>query len=376
MLNLKTMAKVKNKALYIHIPFCTHLCAYCDFPKLIYNSRFVGAFLDALIDEINSYDIEQCPSIYIGGGTPSSLNEEELIKLLKVVSPKLKKYGEFTFECNIENISKNKLLILKQYGVTRLSFGVQSFNDELLKSMNRHHNKEQTLEVIKIAKEIGFTNINIDLIYGFKEQTKELLIKDLETFIGLNIPHLSIYSLTIHKNTVFGINNYQEQDEDSSRDYYDLILDFMVKHGYTRYEVSNFALEGYESKHNQVYWNNDEYVGVGLGAEGYLDDIRYANTRSISSYIKGKTIKTKEEVSLYDKMLYEIILRLRTKIGIDKEIFKSRYGSEYLLKLENSLEQFIKDGLIILNEDYICCSDNGLMILDHILRTIFIALEE
>lgn len=370
------MIRKKNKSLYIHIPFCTHLCAYCDFPKFIYDDCFVGAFLDALIKEINDYNIESCPTIYIGGGTPSSLSEIQLIKLLEVVSPKLEDDGEFTFECNIENITKEKMLILKKYGVNRLSFGVQSFNDDLLHLMNRHHNKEDAFKIIKEAKELGFNSINIDLIYGFKEQTKEMLLNDLNIFISLNIPHLSIYSLTIHQNTVFGINHYQEQNEDDSRDYYDLILDFMKKNGYTRYEVSNFALEGYESKHNQVYWNNDEYIGVGLGAEGYLDNIRYANTKSISSYINGKTIMSKEKVSLYDKMMYEIILRLRTKKGINKEIFIERYGKEYFNKLQNSLNKFKNDGLVFENKEYICCSNEGLMILDYILRTVFIELEK
>lgn len=370
------MTKIINKSLYIHIPFCTHLCAYCDFPKLIYDNHFVGAFLDALIKEIDSYDIEDCPNIYIGGGTPSSLNEKELIRLLEVTSPKLQDEGEFTFECNIENITKEKLIILKKFGVNRLSFGVQSFNDELLSLMNRHHNKEEIFKKIKIAKDLGFENINIDLIYGFKEQTKEMLLNDLKTFLLLNIPHLSIYSLTVHQNTLFGINNYPEQDEDNSREYYDLILDFMIKHGYERYEVSNFALKGFESKHNQVYWNNDEYIGVGLGAEGYLNNIRYANTKSISSYIDGKTIVSREEVSLYDQMIYEIILRLRTKKGINKRIFVSRYGIENLNKLSKSLKVFKDDNLVMENEDDIYCLEDGLMILDHILRNVLIDLEK
>ncbi len=365
-----------NTALYIHIPFCTTICGYCDFCKLIYNSSYVDAFLDCLKQEIASYNIKECPSIYIGGGTPTSLSESQLEDLLKFVSPLLKCSGEFTIECNIENTTINKLEILKKYGVNRLSFGVQSFDDQLLQEMNRHHDKDSTFKVINAAKELGFTNLNIDLIYGFKGQSKKDVLNDLETFISLDIPHLSIYSLTIHPHTIFGINNYQEQDEDSNREYYDMILEFLRNHGYARYEVSNFARQGYESKHNQTYWNNDQYIGVGLGAEGYLDNIRYANTKSISDYLLGKTIISKEQEALFDQMEYEIILRLRTLNGIDKEVFIKRYGTYYLEKLQNIIKKEQIAHLLIEEQNSIKCNDEGLMVLDYILQTILIELEK
>lgn len=311
-------------------------------------------------------------TIYIGGGTPSSLSVDELELLLKEVYPLVTSTSEFTMECNFENITKDKLLVLKKYGVNRLSFGVQSLNDDVLISLNRHHTHDDVIRTIKMAKSLGFNNISIDLIYGLPNVTKELFKKDLESFITLDIKHISTYSLMISPNTVFYLKGIQEVSDEVSREYYDIAYDFLEKNGYKRYEVSNFSLEGYESKHNQVYWNNEQYVGVGLGASGYLNDIRYSNTRSMNEYLKGNYILTKETVTHIDKINYFLMLKLRMVKGFNLNELKTLCTNEEYDELLKRINNISKKELLKVENNNVRCSKDGLMLLDMILRDLFL----
>lgn len=335
------------KAAYIHIPFCNNICTYCDFCKMYYNKEFVTKYLKELESEIkNNYNNELIETIYIGGGTPSSLDIKELEYLLKITKIfKTSNNLEFTFECNIENCSFEKLELLKKYNVNRLSFGVQTFNNKFLKILGRKHNKEEVFNVIENAKKLGFNNINIDLMYAFNEQTINDLKKDLDLFLKLDINHISTYSLIIEPNTILGIKDYKNIDEDLDYEMYSLIENVLKEHGYKHYETSNFAKNGFVSKHNLTYWNNLEYYGFGLGASGYVNGIRYNNTRSLNNYLKGNYVLDKHELSKQERMEEEMFLGLRKLDGVNKKDFKNKYGID--IKDAFDIAPEIKKGLLI-----------------------------
>lgn len=363
------MPKSKNnkvKSLYIHIPFCSHICAYCDFTKLIYNEEFAKKYVDVLLNEISSYNLGNLETIYIGGGTPTSLDDFDFERILRHISPLLTSGGEFSIEANVENLTKKKLSLMKKYGVNRLSIGIESTNDETLKSINRHHTFDEAKKVVGLAKEMGFDNINVDLIYGLPGQTKGMLKEDLTNILSLDTDHISIYSLIVSPGTMFYNKKVTELDEELSRDYYDLILTTLREHGYERYEISNFARNGRYSRHNLVYWHNKQYVGVGLGASGYVDNYRYTNTRSLTEYLKGNYIDEKDFID--DKKLLEeyLLTNLRLEKGFALEDYKETFKEDFIVRFIDVVEPLIKDGLLIIDEN-VHLSDEGLIILDHVL---------
>ena len=318
----------KVDAVYIHIPFCNYICAYCDFCKIFYNKEYVNRYLDALGQEIiNNYKGEVITSLYIGGGTPSSLDLEELEKLLKTLKIfNLSKDCEITFESNADSLSLDKIKLLKDFGVNRVSLGVETINKKLQDVLERRTSKDTVINCINNLKSVGITNINVDLIYAIKGETLEDLNNDLEFLLSLDVPHISTYSLIIEDNTKLKIKGIKNIDKVIDRDMYDLISKTLKNNNYIHYEISNFSYDGFMSKHNLKYWRNLEYYGFGVGASGYIDNIRYTNTRSITNYIDGKTIIDKEIVTLKDKMFYEIMLGFRTSMGIDKIEFKDKYN--------------------------------------------------
>lgn len=340
-------------SVYIHIPFCDTICSYCDFCKVLYNQAWVDEYLEQLSLEINKYyKNEIVKTLYIGGGTPSSLSVDQLDKLFDIVSIFNKSEEiEITFECNIENITKEKLDTLKINKVNRLSIGVQTFNEKFLSFLNRNHAKNEIKEKINLAKEMGFKNISIDLMYAFKDQTLEDLKEDMNHFIDLDINHISTYSLIIEPNTKLYLNNIKNIDEDLDDDMYQAIVNTLTNNKFVKYETSNFAKEGFESKHNQVYWNNEEYYGFGAGASGYIDSVRYENTRSVIKYIKGTDFRNEIELDQTEKMRYEMILGLRKTKGVSKELFKIKYGIDLLDYYD--LNQLIREGKLIDEDGYI-----------------------
>ena len=356
------------KSAYIHIRFCDTICSYCDFCKFLKNDEWIDKYLNSLEKEINTnYKCEILDTIYIGGGTPSSLNKEQLTKLFNTIKVlnKNKEY-EFTFECNIENITKEKLELLYENGVNRLSIGVQTFNEKYLSFLNRKHTKEEIINKIKLCKEIGFKNINIDLIYGLPNQTLDELNSDIEEFLKLDITHISTYSLIIEPNTKLYIDNIKNIDDNLDYEMYKLICDKLKDNGYNHYEISNFSKVGYESKHNLTYWNNENYYGFGLGASGYIDNIRYDNTRNINKYLNGEYLKESHTLDLNETIENEFILGLRKIKGINKEVFKNKYNKdikeiEIVNKLikENKLLEDEKN--IYINKDYIYVSNDILV---------------
>lgn len=315
------------KSVYIHIPFCKNICSYCDFCKNLYNEKIVLNYLEALYREIKtSYKNEPIKTIYIGGGTPSVLSPNMLNKLFDILKEiNLCKIYEFTFECNYEDITESFLIKLKENKVNRLSIGIQSFNRKFESILKRKIDKEVMLEKINLAKKY-FDNINLDLMYGFNTETINDLKSDLEEFIKLDIAHISTYSLILEENTKLYIDGYSPLNEDMESNMYYEIISFLKNSGYTHYELSNFSKQGFESKHNLTYWNNEEYYGFGAGASGFINNIRYDNTKSVFNYINGKTRFYEEKLSLEQKIKDEVMLALRKVNGILKEDFINKYN--------------------------------------------------
>ena len=330
-------------SIYIHIPFCKSICTYCDFCKLYKRDDWIDRYLDELEKEISeNYKNEKVKTLYFGGGTPSCLDNSQIKRLFSITNVfDLDKDCEITFECNLEDLEDDKLKLLSSF-VNRLSIGVQTFNDKFINVLGRTRADFSKVEVAKSY----FNNINIDLMYGFEGQSLDDLRKDIDMFLSLDVPHISAYNLILEEHTKLYIDNYKNV-EDS--DYDSLIENILKGHGYKHYEISNYALEGYCSKHNLTYWNNLEYYGFGLGASGYVDNIRYENTRSLTMYLNGKHLCSKHNVSLNEKLQNEFILGLRKIDGISKKDFFSKYG--FMVNDIKVVRDLLKDKKLIENKD-------------------------
>ncbi len=363
---MKTL-KNNSKALYIHIPFCEHLCDYCDFTKLQYFTIFAKPYLKKLKEELESYQIGQLETIYVGGGTPTALEDDLFEELLEIIKPYSKGVKEYTFECNPESLSDYKLSKMKEYGVNRLSIGVESTNNEILKSINRHHTFEDVKTATLRAKTYGQDNINVDLILGLPGANLEQLKQDLDNVLSLGISHLSCYSLTVHPNTVFYLKHIPEPLSDQSRELYDYVHKVLNERGFIHYEVSNWALPGKESQHNLVYWKNEEYFGVGLGASGYLGNIHYTNSKSVTEYLKGKTRDIEEVVTKQDDIEYQIMLNLRTIYGLDLNQFKNKFGYDLSNVKEKEIARLIENKLLFKQDNRLIPTYEGMMVLDSII---------
>lgn len=318
---------IKNT--YIHIPFCKEICSYCDFCKVFYNKSQVSLYLKALENEIKSiYNGEEQDTIYIGGGTPSSLDLDELEELFKILNNLNKSRNiEYTIECNFSTITYEKLKLFKKYGINRLSFGVESINSKNLEILERNEDKNKIINTINIGRKLGFNNINLDLIYGIYGENMEELENDIDFILSLNPEHISTYSLMIEENTKLYLNNIKKIDEETDFLMYNKICK-RLKSNYVHYEISNFAKEGFNSKHNLCYWKNKEYYGFGVGASSYRNNIRYTNTRSITKYLKNNYKYLEEMLSKNDKMTYEMILGLRLIDGVSKAEFYKKYDTK------------------------------------------------
>lgn len=310
-------------SVYIHIPFCKYICSYCDFCKKYIKNQDVDGYLIALEKEIKNQENILCKTIYIGGGTPSSLNISQLNKLCQIIKEnfKFKDGYEFSFECNPDDVSDAKLSILKDMGVNRLCIGMQTVNDDILVKIKRGHTKNDSQLALDIAHKY-FDNVSVDFIFNLPEQSKDDIIESLE-FIQKNnhiITNVSYYGLILESNTLLDITGYELGDEADEADMYNLIQKELTNLGYIQYEISNFAKPNFSSIHNDVYWQANEYYGFGLSASGYVDGYRMTNTYSLKDYINGSnTLLSNEQVSDEEKLYEKIFLSLRTTRGIKKE---------------------------------------------------------
>lgn len=352
---------------YIHIPFCKKICSYCDFCKMLYVNDWVNDYLKALYKEIKEYySGEELDTIYIGGGTPSSLKPNQLEVFFKIISMLKKNENcEITFECNVSDISVQLLNILYKNKVNRLSIGIESFNKKKLAFMNRETTFKECKEKIDLCRKYKFDNINVDLIYAIPDETFNDLKKDVKELLKLKPDHISTYSLIIEDHTVVGLSDIKAFDEDLEYDMYDYIIDILEVNGYKQYEISNFSKKGKESKHNLKYWNNEEYYGFGLGASGFIDKIRYDNTKNFNKYIKGEYRTNADMLSKKSDMDNEIMLGLRKIEGINIEKFNQKFETD--IYNEYPIKELIKKKDLKLKKGYIFINPDKLYIMNEIL---------
>lgn len=329
---------------YIHIPFCKQICSYCDFCKVFYDTGYVSSYFTSLEREIKeNYKGEVLDTLYIGGGTPSSLSVAELEQLFSILSIfKRSSSCEVTIEANFDSITKEKLDLFQTFGVNRISFGLETTHSWILDKMNRHLDLDEVRTIISYCKEIGFSNINVDLMYAFPGETVEEVLEDVSFIQSLNISHISTYSLILEEHTKLYLDGVSSISQEEDAKMYDLICSELSN--FCHYEISNFAKEGYYSSHNLCYWRNQEYYGFGLGASGYLDGTRYSNTRSMTHYLHGNVRYEEEKLSICDKMEYEVILNLRTKWGVSKSKFFACYHKS--LQEVYNYSSLVKDGYL------------------------------
>ena len=351
------------KGLYIHIPFCIKKCAYCDFNSMSAPDSVKQSYIDALIYEMSEYKGTAVDTVYIGGGTPTVLDTELLkrvignIKSTFVLSPDT----EFTVEMNPKTADEKKLLMLCRMGVNRLSIGVQSFCDAELAALGRAHNAKDALSAIALAKDAGFCNISIDLMSAIPHQTMESFSKNLEIAIAQEVSHISCYSLILEEGTPLfeSVKNGKITlcDEDTEREIYEHAVATLEKNGYKQYEISNFAKDGKESRHNLKYWSMEEYIGIGLSAHSFFGSTRFSNTADISEYIGRNFGRKKTLLSKKDMMSEFVFLGLRKTGGISKKDFSDKFGEDIYKIFEKPLEKFIKTGFLL--------DENGKIRLSH-----------
>lgn len=356
------------RGLYLHIPFCKHICAYCDFPKRIAkNKEQVKTYVSNLLIELETYKkyFSSVKTIYIGGGTPNSLELDDLALILKYLHTNFNDIVEFSIECNPELLTKEQIALFLKYGVNRVSLGVESFfNDDLIR-LNRHHTNEKTLDAIRLLKEQGLTNINLDLIFGHPFDSIAKVKETLSIIKKLDINHISYYSLILEDKTIFNHlinkNELKLLDDDITANMYELIIKEMKEAGYHHYETSNFAKPGFESRHNLIYWQEEEYIGVGLGASGFLENIRYTNSSILKDYYYGK--KEKTLLTLTDIKNEYMMLGFRKIDGISLNDYYNRFKANLiddfnldkllnrdLIKIENDTLKLTKKGIMLANE--------------------------
>lgn len=363
-----------TKAAYLHIPFCEQICHYCDFNKFYLKGQPVDEYLQALEQEmiltLKKYPTNGLETIFVGGGTPTSLNEKQLEWFVQSINRNLPMSNnvEFTFEANPGDLTKGKLQILKDAGVNRLSLGVQTFNDELLKSIGRVHRAKDVYQTVENAKSIGFQNISIDLIFSLPTQTITDFKESLTEAFTLDIQHYSAYSLIIEPKTVF-YNLLQKgklptPGEDMEAAMYELLMEEMEQHGYSQYEISNFSKTGYESKHNLTYWDNEYYYGFGAGAHSYVNGWRRSNAGPLKKYMEqvaagNLPIIQEHQTSKAEQIEEEMFLGLRKTAGVSIAHFIGKFEIDPRQLFEKEIADLIAKKWIEMKDDNIYLTKTG-----------------
>ena len=296
---------------------------------------------------------ENYKTIYIGGGTPSALKAGQLKELLEAVKPHSNETVEYTVEINPESIDEEKAGILKEYGVNRISIGLQSSDERLLKMMNRHHSYDDVKRAVELFRKNGIGNISLDVLYSLPGQSLGDLKRTVADVLALEVPHVSLYSLTIEKGTIFDRLGYRPQDSDTEADMYEYIVRELTAAGYLQYEIANFAREGSQSLHNLAYWNYDDYRGISCGAVGKIGHKRYTMTSDLQDYLEKKDAVTIEELSNEEEAFENVMMSLRTVYGLDLKLFRERYGMNFTDRYREAIRKN-SDSLLIRDGHCIC----------------------
>lgn len=365
--------------IYIHIPFCKQKCYYCDFVSYSNKCSEVKEYIESLKKEIEEFDFSnyKVTSIYIGGGTPSYIDSIYIVEILSELKEKLKcnliefKDIEITIEVNPGTVDTKKLNDYKKLGINRLSIGLQSTKNDILKKIGRIHTYQEFLEIYKLARETGFKNINIDLMIGIPEQKIGDLKNTLQDIIKLEPEHISVYSLIIEENTpiekMLENGEIKLPDEDLERNMYWYVKNTLELNGYNHYEISNFAKLGKESRHNLNCWNQEEYIGFGVAAHSYLNGIRFSNTINVEEYIqhiennrKEENIQIEESQSLEDKKNEFMMLGFRKIQGVDIARFKEKFIDNPIFLYRENLNKLVEEGLIEVDLNHIKLTNKGI----------------
>ena len=367
------MIKNNEIGVYVHIPFCKKKCDYCDFISYCNKDNLIEDYVQAVKAEIQTQNIKpEITTIYIGGGTPSYIDSKYIIEILEKIKEKnVSSNAEITIEVNPGTVTKEKLEDYIKSGINRISIGLQTTNDELLKQIGRIHNFTQFLETYKLAKKVGFKNINVDLMLGLPNQRIKDLKESLEQIIKLKPKHISVYSLIVEDGTPIANKiekgEMQLPDEELERNMYWFVKNTLELNGFIHYEISNFAKKGYESKHNLNCWNQKEYIGIGASAHSYRDITRYSNTENIEEYIEnvnnGNFNRNKiiHEVQKEDDAKKEfMLLGLRKIKGVDINQFKNKFGDNPIYLFRNELKKLTDERLLMIDNNNIRLTNKGL----------------
>lgn len=371
--------------IYIHIPFCRQKCYYCDFYKTV-NTNQTDNFITALKNEAvlrKDYILrEKVNTIYLGGGTPSVLTGDQLSFIMKFVNDcfSVMPDVEITFEANPDDLSKDYLEVLKNLGINRLSIGIQSFQNEHLKKMNRRHNAEQAIHSIENAASAGFSNLSADLIYGLPGLSLQEWKSSLQQIFRLPVVHLSAYHLTYHQGTPFYTwlkkGTLKELPENESIEQFNLLIDEAEKAGFEQYEISNFARNGLYSKHNSAYWTGENYLGLGPSAHSYNGNSRRWNIAHVDGYIRGIENNTswfeEEQLSEKDKFNEYILTRIRTKWGISIQEIEKRFGLKYAGQVDKEAAKYLLSGKMKENNGIYTITRKGLFVSDDLMTDFMI----
>jgi len=351
------------RGVYIHIPFCHQICNYCDFNKFYFKNQPVDEYIEMLGKEMElatkkyPESFKKIETIFLGGGTPTALTSQQIERLLELIRTYIPmgSVTEFTSEANPDELSEAKLQALFAGGVNRISMGVQSFDQELLKKIGRTHSNNHVYETIDLAKKVGFRNISLDLMYGLPGQTMAQWKDTLEKAFALDIPHYSAYSLIVEPKTIF-YNQYTKgklhlPTEDLEADMYEVLMHQMEAHGLHQYEISNFAQSGFSSTHNKIYWENDEYAGFGAGAHGYLAGLRYSNHGPLKKYMDTVNagelpIVHEHVVTKKEKCEEQMFLGLRKTEGITHTVYEEKFNESMHRHYSHIIEKLVSEGLL------------------------------
>lgn len=364
----------KPTSAYVHIPFCTQICYYCDFSKVFIKNQPVDTYLEHLLEEFRSYDIQKLRTLYIGGGTPTALSAPQLEVLLDGLTKNLdlSVLEELTIEANPGDLDADKIAVLKNSAVNRVSLGVQTFDNKMLKKIGRSHLEKDIYENIDRLKLAGFNNISIDLIYALPGQTMAQVKDNVAKAISLDIPHMSLYSLILENHTVF-MNRMRRgklplPKEELEAEMFEYIIAELERTGFEHYEISNFSKPGFESRHNLMYWDNAEYYGIGAGASGYVNGVRYKNHGPIRHYLNaveaGNARITEEHLSQREQMEEEMFLGLRKKSGVSMTRFEEKFGRSFEGLYGEIIRDLVQQGLMQIDGDRVRMTKRGLFLGD------------
>ena len=366
-------------ALYIHIPFCATKCFYCDFNTYSFHKEQADAYLNALQIEMNAYAPMGMllQTVFIGGGTPSILSPNSLKKMFTNLQENfhIETDAEFTIECNPGTIDAEKLAIMRDSGVNRLSFGVQAMDDGILQQIGRIHSVNDVLSSYQMAREHNFDNINLDLIFALPEQTLDQWQYSLDKVINLEPDHVSAYNLTLEKGTKFhdwwNAGKLVLPNNEIEADMYQLSIDRLTQAGYLHYEISSFAKPDCDVKHHLTYWDNEPYIGLGAGASGYIDGCRYTNVRGIPEYIEQvgqvkKPIVYRESLIGIQERAETIILGLRKHDGICFDRYQKLFGQPITREFEQTINHLAELELVDTSNNHLRLTDRGLMLANYV----------